>query len=90
MFEAKALKRVYASHVHLHVLPSSTWTAEVRPGEGGGLHETEAAPGLTAILLRPQCPAVSQESSYAGTHARLHTGTGTEIQTSLSVFKSSI
>lgn len=63
--------------VCLHVQPSPVWTAEVRPSEGGGLHQKEAAPGLPAVLLRPQRSAVSQESSYAGTNARLHAGTGT-------------
>lgn len=51
--------------------------AEGRPGEGGGLHPEEAAPGLPAVLLRPQRPAVPQESSHARTDVRLHSGTGT-------------
>lgn len=58
-------------------LSSPSRTGEVRLGEGGGLHPEEAALGLAAVLLRPQRPAVSQESRYAGTNARLHTGTGT-------------
>ncbi len=58
--------------------PFPVWTGEIRPGEGGGVHQKEAAPGLTAVLLHPQCPAVPQESSNARTYARLHTGTGTE------------
>lgn len=65
--------------VYLHAHPSPVWTAEGRLGEGGGVHQEEAAPGVAAVLLRPQCLAVQEESSYARTHARLHSGSGTEL-----------
>lgn len=51
-------------------------TAKVRPSEGGSLHPEEAAPGLPAVLLCPQCAAVPQENSHAGAYAGLHAGTG--------------
>ena len=46
------------------------------PGEGGGVHPEEAAPGVHAVLLRPQRPAVPQEGGHAGAHAGLHPSTG--------------
>lgn len=65
--------------VYLHAQPSPVWTAEGRLGEGGGIHQEEAAPGVAAVLLRPQCLAVQEESRYARTNARLHSGSGTEL-----------
>lgn len=79
-------------HTYVHVCVSLSWmplyflyvwAAEDGLGEGGGLYQEEAAPGLTAVLLCPQCPAVSQESRDAGTHVGLHTSTGTELQFSI-------
>lgn len=61
-------KCFFCSFVFLRICilnPRPVWTAEVRLGEGGGLHPEEAAPGLPAVLLRPQRSAVPQENSNA-------------------------
>lgn len=63
--------------------PSALCSAEVGPGEGGGLHPEEAAPGLAAVLLCPQRAAVPQENSHAGANAGLHAGTGSVSVASL-------
>lgn len=76
--------------VYLHAQPSPVWTAEGRLGEGGGIHQEEAAPGVAAVLLRPQCLAVQEESRYARTNARLHSGSGTELLLDLSTMSSLI
>lgn len=72
--------------VYLHAQPSPVWTAEGRLGEGGGVHQEEATPGFSAVLLCPQCPAVQEESSYARTNARLHSGSGTKLLLTVTPF----
>lgn len=87
--QAECLQRLMEFSLYLCVCVNiftcgtlSTWTAEVGHGEGSGLHPQEAAPGLSAVLLRPQRPAVPQEDSHAGAHAGLHTGSGAAAEQS--------